>query len=403
MRFIAGGAPMADSSPSMPQGARAPTPGTTPRSRSTTRPGPRDAASTTTSRPTTASRRAAAPPRVPVHAELVSNRVFVAPTLFAAGEMQISGEPFASGFAGRNLADYDPSWLPPDEYLLDLGTTNVEPILDLFGFSTAVESYEYSKYHMNMVVLETTAGVSLANGPVVAGVPGATPFARAPSADRRHPDLGRHGRRRLRHPPRPHEQPRELPWLARPLAVVRPLLRLRPDDGAFVGHHDGVRALQRLPGCLSLGTILARLRVRLQHDAPDQSGQPGEPRPHPRDARLRGMEGGPLGHRLRRPDPRPRGQQVSSVAPDDLPLIGTPGNTVQRDGTPERGVGTYIGSSPVEGMWGLTMLADMDNGAEWLRSALLTSDGAMLSGISGANAMAYDYRRRSCGSRPRSP
>ncbi len=56
----------------------------------------------------------AGPARVPVHAELVSDRAIVGPLMFAAGEMQISGEPFASGFAGRNLADYDREWLPPD-------------------------------------------------------------------------------------------------------------------------------------------------------------------------------------------------------------------------------------------------------------------------------------------------
>ena len=53
----------------------------------------------------------------------------------------------------------------------------VLPIKDLFGWSTAVESYEYSKYYMNMVIEETSAGVSLANGPVVAKEPGATPLA----------------------------------------------------------------------------------------------------------------------------------------------------------------------------------------------------------------------------------
>src|SRR5580704_3317547 len=39
------------------------------------------------------------PPRVPVQASLLSRRVYVAPLMFAAGEMQTSGEPFASLFA----------------------------------------------------------------------------------------------------------------------------------------------------------------------------------------------------------------------------------------------------------------------------------------------------------------
>ena len=146
----------------------------------------------------------AAPPsvaRVPVQAELVSSRVDVQQLMFAAGEMQISGEPFAQHFAGRNLSDYDRTFLPTDEYLLPLsddagmedgavfdpgfgimlasGTSGpVLPIKDLFGWSTAVESYEYSKMHMNMVANQTTAGLSLANGPIIAGRGETTPLAR---------------------------------------------------------------------------------------------------------------------------------------------------------------------------------------------------------------------------------
>src|SRR5258708_476636 len=51
--------------------------------------------------------------RVPVQAEMVSNRVDAQSLLFAAGEMQISGEPFARDFAGRNLNYYDRNYVPP--------------------------------------------------------------------------------------------------------------------------------------------------------------------------------------------------------------------------------------------------------------------------------------------------
>ena len=92
--------------------------------------------------------------------------------------MQISGEPFASGFAGRNLGDYDRNYIPPNQYILNIGSDDPIPIMDLFGFGTAVESYEYSKYYMNMEIQETTAGVSLADGPIVATLPGATSLDR---------------------------------------------------------------------------------------------------------------------------------------------------------------------------------------------------------------------------------
>ena len=83
-------------------------------------------------------------------------------------------EALAASFAGRNLADYDRNRLPTDQYVLNLGGANEVPVTDLFGFSTAVESYEYSKYHMNMLIEQTSAGLSLANGPVVAKEIGAT-------------------------------------------------------------------------------------------------------------------------------------------------------------------------------------------------------------------------------------
>lgn len=334
--------------------------------------------------------RAAAPPRVPVHAELVSNRVYVAPTMFAAGEMQIGGEPFASGFAGRNLADYDPSWLPPDEYLLDNGTTNVEPILDLFGFSTAVESYQYSKYHVNMVFLETTAGVSLANGPVVAGEPGATTLARLQA---RIADIltsagtAADGFATL---PAPTNNPsNDLGWPGlwpsfAPFSDFDPTMA--PSSVITTGcvHSSGYQDL-------SLGTILPFYECDYNSThLTDPVGQVN-----------RVLTPATLGYAAWKEalwaiDFVGRihdltGREVTSVAPEDLPLIGTTGNTVRATAPLSAVVGTYIGSSPVEGMWGLTMLSNMDNGAEWLRSALLTSDGAMLSGISGANAMAYDY------------
>jgi hypothetical protein len=116
-------------------------------------------------------------PRTAVQAEFVSTRVETMELMFAAGEMQTSGEPFVQNFAGRNLAYYDRYFLPVDQYLVPIshGTTFYAQYTDLFGFSGAVESYEYSKMHMNMVANQTGAGVSLANGPLIAARPGATP------------------------------------------------------------------------------------------------------------------------------------------------------------------------------------------------------------------------------------
>jgi hypothetical protein len=46
-------------------------------------------------------------PRTRVQAQFISTRVDTRQTLFAAGEMQTSGEPFAQNFGGRNLSYYD--------------------------------------------------------------------------------------------------------------------------------------------------------------------------------------------------------------------------------------------------------------------------------------------------------
>src|SRR4051812_13161255 len=97
-------------------------------------------------------------PRVAVTSGFVDQRGDVQQLMFAAGEMQISGEPFAHGFAGRNLGNYDRTYIPPDQYIENNGGDDMLPITDLFGFSTAVESYEYSKYHMNIVSQQTGAG-----------------------------------------------------------------------------------------------------------------------------------------------------------------------------------------------------------------------------------------------------
>jgi hypothetical protein len=226
-------------------------------------------------------------PRVPVYSEVLSDRVDVQQLLFAAGEMQISGEPFASGFAGRNLGDYDRNYIPPNQYILNNGGDDPIPITDLFGFGTAVESYEYSKYYMNMEIQESTAGVSLANGPIVATLPGAASLDRLRARmqdllSNSGTDIG--GYATLPAPVDnnqnylgfPGQWPSFLPvhvpgWLRGP--------RLRDDD--------------RSP-----------LRVRLQHDAPHRPRHPGQQGARPRGARLRDVEGGDLGHRLRRARPR---------------------------------------------------------------------------------------------------
>ncbi|HTR55406.1 MAG TPA: hypothetical protein VMJ10_32225 [Kofleriaceae bacterium] len=107
----------------------------------------------------------APPPAVTITATVDSTRFVVREHMLAAGEMQISGEPLAQAMS-RNLANYSRDQIPPDLYF--------DPIsdfawIDLAGFSTAIESYEYSKQPMNDLAFESGAGTALASAPLVAG------------------------------------------------------------------------------------------------------------------------------------------------------------------------------------------------------------------------------------------
>jgi hypothetical protein len=99
----------------------------------------------------------ATPPTVTITASLDSARFVVREHMLAAGEMQISGEPLAEAM-GRDLTGYSRDLLPSNIYN--------DPVtgfawIDLPGFSSAVESYEYSKQPMNELAFESGAGTSL--------------------------------------------------------------------------------------------------------------------------------------------------------------------------------------------------------------------------------------------------
>jgi hypothetical protein len=100
---------------------------------------------------------------VTITATLDSARFVVREHMLAAGEMQISGEPLAEAM-GRDLSGYSRDLIPTDVYQ-DPATTF--SWIDLPGFSTGVESYEYSKQPMNELAFESGAGTALS--PLVGG------------------------------------------------------------------------------------------------------------------------------------------------------------------------------------------------------------------------------------------
>ncbi len=334
-------------------------------------------------------------PRTAVHAEMVSPRVDTMQLMFAAGEMQTSGEPFVSQFAGRNLADYDRYILPPDQYQLPVsnGQAFFVTVPDPFGFSSAVESYEYSKYHMNMVANQSGAGVSMTNGPLIARLPGATPrdklrarmvqiltaagtdhggFATLPPPPN-NPlnDFGFPGLWPNLDPYRSFD-----PAMVPDKTVVHSCTTAYGYGGlqqfgnspvnAYECSYDSLRLTDRVaqtehvvgPGILGYTTWKEALW------AIDFTGRLHDPNANP----------------------------VNAVAAADLPLVGTPNNVVQATDPPSAAPGAYLGSTPLEGMWGMTMVDEMDNAGAWLLGSLATSDGTTLTGFpSVLAAIQYDY------------
>ncbi|MEO5731162.1 MAG: hypothetical protein ABI134_22945 [Byssovorax sp.] len=108
-------------------------------------------------------------------AKVNSRRFLTADHMIASIEMQISGEPFAE-LLGRDIAGYDRFGSTTDIYL---NPETGKPEVDLFGFGTAVEVYEYSKQAMNNLSFESGAGLSLQFGPLLnpAGVEGDAAYA----------------------------------------------------------------------------------------------------------------------------------------------------------------------------------------------------------------------------------
>ncbi len=351
------------------------------------------------------------PPRVAVASEMVTKRADTQSLMFAAGEMQVSGEPFAEFFAGRDLNDYDRTFLPPNEYLVPVppGTPGavddtaagygiVLPKTDLFGFSTAVESYEYSKMHMNMVCNQTTAGLSLAAGPIVSKRAEATPLARLQGRamellQAAGSDVA--GYAQLPAPTLDGGAPNPLNYLG--------FQGLWPNFAPFKSFDPSISAIlnEAVATCTSIDGGYGGIPTNNAQIPEYECAYNGLHLPN-RDAQVdKTLVPAVIGFatwkealwsidfsgRLHDAGSNP----VTIVADGDRAKVGTPGNTVL-GGDNGAVPGTYLGSTPLEDMWGLTMLDEMDNAAELLVGSLTTGDGTNLGGFaSRATALAYDY------------
>jgi hypothetical protein len=334
-------------------------------------------------------------PRTPVAAEFLSTRVQTMSLMFAAGEMQTSGEPFVQNFAGRNLAYYDRYYLPVDEYLVPVhhGTNFFEAFKDVFGFSSAVESYEYSKMHMNMVANQTGAGVSLANGPLLAPLAGATPRDRLRTraqqlvvaagtvasgyatldAGAGNPinDLGFGGLWPNMMPYQDFD-----PTMAPDLTIAHSCTVVTGYGGVQFFGSSPVNEYECQYDSLNLPSRAAQIDPVIGPGVLGYSTWKEAIWSIDFTGRLHDTQANP----------------VLAVAPQDMASVGQLNNGVQAVVPLNAAPGVYIGSTPLEGMWGLFMVDEIDNAAAWLLSSLGTSDGATLSGFGSVlQAIQYDF------------
>jgi hypothetical protein len=346
-------------------------------------------------------------PRITITNTVGSTRFVTREHMLAAGEMQISGEPLAEAM-GRDLGAYSRDFVPADVYHdATLGRLWV----DIPGFSSGIESYEYSKQPMNNLAFESGAGTALAYGPLInpAGATGAAALGLLAGAVQ-HFGAGSHATGLYVFAP--NTFPMNNPGgasnpMGAGLAANNPLgwPGIWPTNHVFASFDPTIQATNGLDIKCSIssddnpvGIGGALLCADYECDAttlhlPDRAVQV-DPTITPGADGFSAWKYGlwvinylQIMHDINE-------APIATVEDADMAIVGTPDNAVV--GTDDTGAatepGSYLGSSNVEGFQAQMFLLEADNRAEdWLRH-LTTTDGATLSGFaSGADAVAYDY------------
>jgi hypothetical protein len=354
-----------------------------------------------------ATRDAGIGPRIVITMTVGSTRFVTREHMLAAGEMQISGEPLAEAM-GRDLGAYSRDFVPADVYQdATLGRLWV----DLAGFSSGIESYEYSKQPMNNLAFESGAGTALAYGPVLnptnaTGAPALALLAEAVQ----HFGAGSHASGLYVFPPGtfPMNNPggASNPTGAG-LGVNNPLgwPGIWPTNHVFASFDPALAATSSLEIECSIssddnpvgvgGSVLC---ADYECDAttlhlPDRAAQVDSTITPGADGFSAWKYGLWVINYLQIMHDTNEAA-IATVADADLPAVGTPGNSVVGfDDTGAPGApGTYLGSSNVEGFQAQMFLLEADNRAEDWLSRLTTTNGTTLSGFpTRAAALAYDY------------
>lgn len=346
-------------------------------------------------------------PRIVITNTVGSTRFVTREHMLAAGEMQISGEPLAEAM-GRDLAAYSRDFVPPDVYQ---DTTLGRLWVDIPGFSSGIESYEYSKQPMNNLAFESGAGTALAYGPLLnpTGASGAAARALLAEAVQRY-GAGSHASGLYVFAPGtfPADNPG---GASNPKGVGVPANNplgwpgIWPTNHVFASFDPALQPTSGLDIKCSIssddnpvGIGGALLCADYECDAttlhlPDRAAQV-DPTITPGADGFSAWKYGLWVINYLQIMHDANEAAVASVADADVPAVGMPDNTVvgvDDTGAPTA-AGTYLGSSNVEGFQAQMFLLELDNRAEDWLAHLTTTNGATLSGFaSRAAALAYDY------------
>ena len=307
----------------------------------------------------------------------------------ASVEMQLSGEPFAQAM-GRDLTGYtrdyscQESVCSPSMYF-DPALAGVDGgdqgAVDLVGYSSAVESYEYSKQPMNNVAFESGAGTSLLFGPVLnpSGATG-TDALQIAQTWIAHIAQASNAAGRFIVGVDPVSNPLGWPgfWpTLQPFSSWDPSIRPTNEAGCTISSDDNPGKSGLICnnyecdyGTLHLPNRAAQVSMTI---GPGPSGWTAW-----KEA-LWTLNYLQIMHGIKE-------QPVLSVPPLQLGSVGTLGNAVVGGTLP----GVYLGSSEIEGFQAGNFIQIFDNqSAQWL-GQLTTSDGSTLGGFASiADALAY--------------
>jgi len=307
----------------------------------------------------------------------------------AAVEMQISGEPFAQAM-GRDLGGYSRDYTcqacacDPNSYFdpaLNGGMAGgPNGRLDLPGFSTAVESYEYSKQPMNNIAFESGAGTSLLFGPVLN--PNGTTGAAALQGGRDWVQKlagESNAVSRFVHADVSATNPMGWPgfWpTMHPFAQWDPSIQpSNASTGCSISSDDDPGASGSL-NCDDYECDYTTLHLPNRSTQVTATIDPGSSGWAGWKEALWTLNYLQVMHDSQE-------NPVNTVPDDQLALVGTSGNTVLGNGGAGATTlpGTFLGSSDIEGFQAGNFLQILDNQADhWLLS-LTTTDGATLGGF----------------------